>query len=73
MNASPDPITRALALAERSLFLSSPNPHVGCVITSADGQVLGEGFTQAAGSAHAEIMALRDAHARGHSVRGATA
>ncbi len=68
-----DPITRALALAERSLFLSSPNPHVGCVITAADGRVLGEGYTQAAGQAHAEIMALRDAQARGHDVRGATA
>ena len=73
MTAPEDPISRALALAERSLFLSSPNPHVGCVITSADGQVLGEGFTQAAGNAHAEIMALRDAQARGHDVRGATA
>ncbi len=73
MTAPEDPITRALALAERSLFVSSPNPHVGCVITSADGQVLGEGFTQAAGSAHAEIMALGDAQTRGHDVRGATA
>jgi diaminohydroxyphosphoribosylaminopyrimidine deaminase/5-amino-6-(5-phosphoribosylamino)uracil reductase len=68
-----DPIIRALALAERSLFVSSPNPHVGCVITSAYGRVLGEGHTQAAGSAHAEIMALRDAQTRGHDVRGATA
>ncbi len=73
MNSLPAPITTALALARRSLFISSPNPHVGCVITAADGRVLGEGYTQAAGSAHAEIMALRDAQARGHDVRGATA
>jgi diaminohydroxyphosphoribosylaminopyrimidine deaminase/5-amino-6-(5-phosphoribosylamino)uracil reductase len=44
------------------------------VIVSADGaRVLGEGRTQAAGQAHAEVMALADAAARGHDVRGATA
>ena len=74
LSASPQkPMARALELAHASLFISSPNPHVGCVITAAGGQVLGEGFTQAAGSAHAEVMALRDAQARGHDVRGATA
>ena len=66
-------LTRALALSERSLKLSNPNPRVGCVITSADGSVLGEGFTQAAGQAHAEVMALRDAATQGASVQGATA
>jgi diaminohydroxyphosphoribosylaminopyrimidine deaminase/5-amino-6-(5-phosphoribosylamino)uracil reductase len=69
----PDPLRAALALASQALALSNPNPRVGCVITGAGGQVLGEGFTQAAGSAHAEVMALRDAAARGHDVRGATA
>ncbi|MEY2622098.1 MAG: bifunctional diaminohydroxyphosphoribosylaminopyrimidine [Pseudomonadota bacterium] len=64
---------RALDLAHQALYLTSPNPRVGCVLTDAQGQVLGEGHTQAAGQAHAEIMALRDAQARGHSVRGATA
>lgn len=66
-------MARALALAEHSLFISSPNPHVGCVIVDGHGRTLGEGFTQAAGSAHAEVMALRDAQARGEDVRGATA
>ncbi len=66
-------IAQALALAEESLRLSSPNPHVGCVIASADGQVLGQGYTQRAGQAHAEIMALRDVQTRGHSLLGATA
>ena len=64
---------RALALARQALWLTSPNPRVGCVITAPDGTVLGEGHTQRAGGPHAEIMALRDAHARGHAVRGATA
>lgn len=64
----------ALAQAARAAGLSEPNPRVGCVIVSADGaRVLGEGHTQAAGQAHAEIMALRDAGAKGHSVAGATA
>lgn len=68
----PSPLHRALALAERALFLTPPNPRVGCVITRADGAVLGEGHTQAVGGPHAEVMALRDAAARGHDVRGAT-
>ncbi len=64
---------RALALARQALWLTSPNPRVGCVITAQDGRVLGEGHTQRAGGPHAEIMALRDAAARGQQVRGATA
>ena len=67
------PITQALGLAAQALFLSSPNPRVGCVITTPDGRVLGEGFTQQAGGPHAEVVALRAAQAAGHDVRGATA
>ena len=65
-------MNHALALAKQALFITTPNPRVGCVITSSSGEVLGEGHTQAAGLAHAEIMALRDAQARGHAVQGAT-
>lgn len=68
-----DFIALALSLAQQSLLISSPNPHVGCVITSAQGQLLGQGFTQQAGGPHAEIMALRDARAQGHGLIGATA
>ena len=67
------PLHQALALAAQALWLTSPNPRVGCVITAADGTVLGQGHTQRAGGPHAEIMALRDAAQRGHSVQGATA
>jgi len=67
------PMNQALELAAQALFLSNPNPRVGCVITAADGRVLGCGFTQQAGGPHAEVMALRDAAAQGHAVRGATA
>jgi len=61
----------ALALAEQAIALSEPNPRVGCVITSADGRVIGRGHTQQAGGPHAEVMALRDAAASGESVVGA--
>lgn len=66
-------IAEALTLAEKSLWLSSPNPHVGCVIATPDGQVLGRGFTRRVGSVHAEIDALRDAQTLGHNVHGASA
>ena len=66
-------MNQAIALAEQALFITSPNPRVGCVIVSADGQLLGQGHTQMAGGAHAEIMALRDAQQRGMHVKGATA
>ena len=62
---------RALSLAERARRLSPPNPSVGAVIVR-DGRVLGEGFTQEVGGPHAEVMALRDAAARGENVEGAT-
>lgn len=64
---------QALEQAAQALFLSSPNPRVGCVIVDASGQVIAQGFTQQAGGPHAEVMALRDAVAKGRDVRGATA
>ena len=63
----------ALALAEQARLICPPNPAVGCVIVGRDGKVLGQGHTQPVGQAHAEIMALRDAAARGLPVQGATA
>ncbi len=66
-------LKRALELATHSMFLSSPNPRVGCLIKEASGQVLGEGNTQMTGGPHAEVMALRDAKTSGRLVVGATA
>jgi diaminohydroxyphosphoribosylaminopyrimidine deaminase/5-amino-6-(5-phosphoribosylamino)uracil reductase len=66
-----DMMTRALALAERGLFTTTPNPRVGCVIARG-AQVLGEGWHERAGEAHAEVRALDDARARGNDVRSAT-
>jgi len=62
---------QALALAESVLYVPSPNPRVGCVIVR-DGQIIGKGATQQAGSHHAEVMALKDMADRGHSAKGAT-
>ena len=63
----------AIALAHQAIGLSSPNPRVGCLIASSSGRVIGSGFTQPPGGPHAEIVALRDAASKGHSVEGATA
>ena len=58
-----DYMARALQLASRALGNCSPNPAVGAVLVR-DGEVVGEGATQPAGQAHAEIMALRNAGPR---------
>ncbi len=66
-------MNKALEQAAQALFLSSPNPRVGCVIVNSADQIIGQGFTQQAGGPHAEVMALRDAAAKGNDVHGATA
>lgn len=66
-------IRQALDLAGQALFISSPNPRVGCVLVNPAGEVVGEGFTQRAGGPHAEVVALQQASLRGKSVVGATA
>jgi diaminohydroxyphosphoribosylaminopyrimidine deaminase/5-amino-6-(5-phosphoribosylamino)uracil reductase len=60
---------RALVLAERGLFTTDPNPRVGCVLVK-DDRVVGEGWHERAGEAHAEVAALA---AAGGAARGATA
>lgn len=66
-------MAEAMALAEQALWRTSPNPRVGCVLVGISGEVIGRGSTQAAGQAHAEVMALRDAEQQGFCTRGATA
>jgi diaminohydroxyphosphoribosylaminopyrimidine deaminase/5-amino-6-(5-phosphoribosylamino)uracil reductase len=62
-------LDRALDLAERGRRSASPNPVVGCVIARA-GRVLGEGWHERRGEAHAERNALA---ACSEPVAGATA
>ncbi len=50
----------ALALAEMGWGLTTPNPMVGAILEK-DGEVIGRGYHHAAGEAHAEINAIRDA------------
>lgn len=49
---------RALSLASRGLGYVSPNPMVGCVIVSRKGEILGEGYHERFGKAHAEVNAV---------------
>ena len=64
-------MSEALAEAQNALYLSNPNPRVGCVIVK-NGQVIGRGFTQKVGEAHAEVQALADAKSRGNDLVGST-
>ena len=66
-----DAMRAALDQAAKDLFLTSPNPRVGCVIVR-DGQIIASGHTQRAGEAHAEVDALHDAASRSIDVHGAT-
>lgn len=62
-------MARALKLAARGQYTCMPNPAVGCVIVKGD-VVVGEGWHQKAGEAHAEVNALQRA---GDLAQGATA
>lgn len=62
-------MAHAIRLAEHGLFTTDPNPRVGCVLVK-DGEIVGEGWHQRAGEAHAEVNALK---AAGEKARGATA
>lgn len=62
-------MTRALDAARRVRCITSPNPWVGCIIRSAEGELF-EGATAEPGGPHAEITALRHA---GPAAKGSTA
>ena len=72
MNISPEDLSfldRAIALAQQGDSRVFPNPRVGAVLVMG-GQVLGEGWHQVCGEAHAEVLAIENA---GGEIRGATA
>ena len=62
-------MARAIHLAEKGQYTTSPNPRVGCVIVK-DQQIVGEGYHIRAGEGHAEVNALKQA---GDNAQGATA
>jgi diaminohydroxyphosphoribosylaminopyrimidine deaminase/5-amino-6-(5-phosphoribosylamino)uracil reductase len=51
-------MARAIQLAKRGRYTTSPNPNVGCVLVK-DGCVIAEGWHVKAGQGHAEIEALK--------------
>jgi len=51
---------RALELAAKGLYTTTPNPRVGCVVVKNE-QVVGEGWHEKAGGPHAEVVALQNA------------
>jgi len=61
-------MARALRLASHGMYTTDPNPRVGCVLVQ-DGEIVGEGWHERAGEAHAEVRALARA---GDRARGAT-
>ena len=67
--ADHDFMARALELAAKGLYSTTPNPRVGAVIVR-DGEIVGEGWHRRAGEPHAEVLALAQA---GERARGGTA
>jgi diaminohydroxyphosphoribosylaminopyrimidine deaminase/5-amino-6-(5-phosphoribosylamino)uracil reductase len=59
---------RALELSAEVLGTTSPNPPVGAVVLDEHGEVVGEGATRPPGGPHAEVLALRHAGGRAHTV-----
>lgn len=70
MSTDLEHLQRALSLAAGGVGLVSPNPLVGCVIVSADGEVVGEGTFIRDDITHAEVLALQQA---GEKAKGGTA
>ena len=56
-------MARALALAGRGLYTTTPNPRVGCVVVRGE-TVVGEGWHEKTGGLHAEVLAIEKAGAR---------
>lgn len=57
-------MAEAVALGEAARGTTAPNPNVGCVIVSHEGEVVGRGATASGGRPHAEAAALEQARKR---------
>jgi len=59
---SADYLQTAYLLAKKANYLNiRPNPFVGAIVVDNKGQIIGEGYHQKAGEAHAEVNAINDA------------
>jgi diaminohydroxyphosphoribosylaminopyrimidine deaminase/5-amino-6-(5-phosphoribosylamino)uracil reductase len=56
-------MARALELAAKGLYTTTPNPRVGCVLAQGE-TIVGEGWHEKTGGPHAEVIALGQAGAR---------
>lgn len=63
---------RCLELAAMGEIGAHPNPMVGAVIVDRNGRILGEGYHERCGQAHAEVNAVADADRRGEDLTDAT-
>ena len=71
MNADRLFLEAAIELAEKGRFTCSPNPPVGCLICK-DGEIIGRGFHERSGEAHAEINAIESLTGGLQDLAGAT-
>ena len=62
-------MAEAVRLGEAARGRSAPNPNVGCVVVSANGEIVGRGATATGGRPHAEAVALEQA---GRTAAGST-
>jgi diaminohydroxyphosphoribosylaminopyrimidine deaminase/5-amino-6-(5-phosphoribosylamino)uracil reductase len=59
-----DLMAAAIALGLAARGRTAPNPNVGCIIASPEGEIVGRGATQPGGRPHAEAVALEQAGSR---------
>ena len=76
-NQTPTTAEHAAMVRARELALkgprTGPNPQVGCVLLTAEGVMVSEGWHEGAGSPHAEVMALETARKNAVDTAGLTA
>jgi diaminohydroxyphosphoribosylaminopyrimidine deaminase/5-amino-6-(5-phosphoribosylamino)uracil reductase len=70
---SADYLHTAFLLAKRANSKNiRPNPFVGAIVVDDEGKIIGEGYHQKAGEAHAEVLAINDAFAKSKDLSNST-
>ncbi|MDZ4677608.1 MAG: bifunctional diaminohydroxyphosphoribosylaminopyrimidine deaminase/5-amino-6-(5-phosphoribosylamino)uracil reductase RibD [Oligoflexia bacterium] len=62
----------ALNLATKARGKTAPNPMVGAVVVTAQGEIIGRGFHPQAGQPHAEVFAINEAKTKSHDLSQCT-